>query len=111
MVASALSVQRSRSKELNPLDDDELAAKLWKPPHDAQPVVEEGRRSVLRVVAAITASLLLPGAGQLMNRSFGRAAVVFVLWCVGAVFHIRPVWVVLCFYAGIEAGITAAKPR
>ncbi len=63
------------------------------------------------VVAVVGASLLLPGAGQLMNRDWGRAAVILVVWTAASITHVWPVWTIACLYAGFEAGWTAMKRR
>jgi len=63
------------------------------------------------VLSASMLSLFLPGAGQLLNRTSRRAAIVFVIWLFAWITHLTPVWTVICLYAGIEAGITAWKGR
>ncbi len=91
--------------------DDAFAAQVWKPPAHEPQEVSARPPSVVRVTAAALGSLFLPGLGQLMNRTFGRAAIIFVIWLAAWITHLSPVWTIICLYAGIDAGIVAARRR
>jgi hypothetical protein len=92
------------------VDEDRLRRDLWRPPTEARPA-----RPSLRVadhtrwILALVASLFLPGVGQLLNRSWWKALAVFVIWTAAWVTHLKPVWMVACLYAGIEAGLSSAR--
>lgn len=62
------------------------------------------------MITVVLASLFLPGAGQLMNRMWGRSAVIFTIWMAAWVLHIVPIWTLACLGAGFEAGWSAVSP-
>lgn len=93
-------------------DDDKFAEAVWRPPTaEASIATDTKRPSGLWVLAVVLASLLLPGTGQLMNRTWRSAAIIFVVWTAASVTHLVPVWAITCLYSGFEAGWTAMKRR
>lgn len=93
-------------------DDDKFAKSVWRPPAAEPSVVTDSKPpSGLWVLSVVLASLLLPGAGQLMNRTWRSAAIIFVVWTAASVTHLVPVWTITCLYSGFEAGWTAMKRR
>jgi hypothetical protein len=91
------------------MDESERAA-VWKPPSESG-ATTHARTSGWWVVATITASALLPGAGQFMNRDWRRATFVLVVWLAAWIFHVSPIWKLMMLYAMVEAGIVAARRR
>lgn len=67
------------------------------------------RRASIRIVATAALSGLLPGSGQLLNRTYRRAGVQLTVWAAGWITHLQPVWVLVCLYSMCEAGWTAAE--
>ena len=94
-----------------PTDEQDFVAQIWKPPSPAKPESPAPRRSGLWIAFVVTASLFLPGSGQLLNRTWLRATVILTIWFLAWLTHLTPVWTLICIYAAIEAGITAARPR
>jgi hypothetical protein len=90
-------------------DEDSVSRAVWRPP--AAEVEPAARHRVVRAIVATALSLLLPGAGQLLNKTWTRAAIIFVIWVAAWVTHLKPVWMFMVLFSGFEAGWTAARQR
>lgn len=91
-------------------DEDAALRAVWRPP--AAEIPAPTRYRVARAIAATAMSLFLPGAGQLLNRTWLRAAIIFVIWAAAWVTHLAPVWIAMVLFAGVDAGWTASRiPR
>lgn len=83
---------------------------LARTPQDSATISRPFSRSDgLRIAATTAISGLLPGSGQVLNRTYRRAAAQFVIWAAGWITHIQPVWLLTCLYSMCEAGWTAVE--